>query len=143
MKYEVPKFLERETKFFNFFTFKQLAIAGSLGLTLFILYYIIPRGIFIPLALLSSIATLSLMFLRINGIPLYQLVTELFAFAFNSRKYIWQKRTEPSVPRVKLSNAKKEEKKDNEESALKIASESRIRKLSSKIEMGEDYQNLE
>ncbi len=137
MKYKVPKFLDRETKFFALFTFKQLFIIGAIGLILFIFYYIMPKGLFVLVAIISVFLTFSLMFVNVNGVPLSQLFVEMFHFVFSPKRYVWQKRFEDVIPRVKLGEQKKEtnEKKDRE-AALKLSAESKIRRLSSKIEIG-------
>jgi len=82
MEFKVPKFLERESKFFNLLTFKQLVFAGLIGIFLFILYYIIPKSTFFVLVFVLGGGSLALMAINIEGIPLYQLASHLLNYLF-------------------------------------------------------------
>lgn len=133
MKFKVPKFLDRETKILTFLTFKQLALVGIAGLIVFILYYIIPIGWFFLCAAIIVAIVFSLLFIRIEGIPLAQLITQSFTFITGSKKFMWQKRQDFTP--VKIIE-KQEEKKEEEQAPLKVAPESKLSKLSSKIDLG-------
>ena len=87
MKFKVPKFLERETKILTFLTFKQLALVGLAGLLIFILYYILPRGWFFIVAVIIGGITFSLLIIRVEGIPIGQLVIQSFTFLLGSKKF--------------------------------------------------------
>jgi len=135
MNFKVPKFLERETKFFAFLTFRQLAVVGIVGIILFVLWYLVPKKIFFPLLFIIGGGTFSFLFFRIEGIPLYQLFGQFFGFFVSTKKYIWGKKEIPSP--IKLLKKKREVKKEKEEETLlKVSPESKLRKLSSKIERG-------
>ena len=136
MRYQVPQFLERETKIVGFLTFKQLALFGAIGLGMVILYYILPRALFIIVLIVVGGGSLSLILVRIDGIPLYQLVGRSVGYFFLPRTYIWKKKE--AVAPMKLVSKKKEEeiKEEKQESPLKASPESKIDKLSSKIETG-------
>lgn len=134
MEFKVPKFLERETKFFYFLTFKQLAILGMILLSLFIFYYLIPKTIFVILILLIGGITISLMIISIEEIPLYQLVGNFFIYIFSSKRYIWQRK---SFPIIKLLKKEKKIKEgEREKVILRISPESKLKGLSTKIERG-------
>ena len=134
MRFKMPKFLERETKFFAFLTFKQLAVLGIVGLVLFVLYYIIPRSIFFVLLFVIGGGASALLFIRIEGIPLFRLVGQFFGYFIGPKKFIWRKKELPPIKLLK--EEKKVEKKEKEKGPLKVSPESKLRKLSSKIEMG-------
>jgi len=134
MEFKVPKFLERETKFFYLLTFKQLAILGIILLSLFIFYYLIPKTTFIVLILLTGGITISLMVVRIEDIPLYQLVGNFFTYIFSSKKYIWQRKSFPIIKLLKKE--KKIEGEEKEKVILRISPESKLKGLSAKIERG-------
>ncbi len=135
MNFKVPKFLERETKFFAFLTFRQLAVVGIVGIILFVSWYLVPKKIFFPLLFIIGGGTFSFLFFRIEGIPLYQLFGQFFGFFVSTKKYIWGKKEIPSP--IKLLKKKREVKKEKEEETLlKVSPESKLRKLSSKIERG-------
>jgi len=134
MEFKVPKFLERETKFFYLLTFKQLAILGTILLGLFIFYYLIPKTTFIVLILLIGGITISLMVITIEDIPLYQLVGNFFTYIFSSKKYVWQRKSFPIIKLLKKEKKTGEEEK--EKVILRISPESKFKDLSAKIERG-------
>jgi len=133
MNYKIPKFLERETKFFSFFTFKQLAVIGCIGLALFVLYYIIPRTAFYLLAFFTAIIVLTFTFIRVEGFTLTQIVVQFFGYFIASKKYFWQKKEIMVAPKFREL---KEEKKPVKQEPLRLSPESRIKKLNSQVEMG-------
>ncbi len=135
MTFKVPKFLERETKFFAFLTFRQLAVVGIVGIILFVFYYLVPKKIFFPVLLIGGGGVLALLFVRVEGIALYQLFYQFFGFFISSKKYLWKKR-EILSPIKLLKKEKEVKKEEKEEARLKVSPESRLRKLSSKIERG-------
>jgi hypothetical protein len=134
MKFKVPKFLERETKFFNFLTFKQLAYTGVIGIFLFVLYYIVPRTTFFFLVFILGGGSLALIIITVEGIPLYQLTIHLLNYLFSSRKFIWARKEKPLISLLRKERVEKKEKK--EEAPLRIFPESKLGKLSSQIERG-------
>jgi len=133
MKYKVPKFLERETKFFNIFTFKQLAVLGGVGAALFALYYIVPRGIFYLLLFVAVAVMTAFTFVRIEGFTLTQIIVQFFGYFITSKKYFWRKKEIIATPKFAPT---KEAKKEEKQEPLRLAPESRIKKLSSQVEMG-------
>lgn len=135
MEFKIPKFLERESKFFFFLTFKQLIILGIISLFLFFLYYLLPRSVFFVIVFIIGGASLSLMIISVEGIPLYQLAGDFLNFLFSSKKYIWQRKI---FPIIKLSKKEKEleKKQQRKKIVLKIATNSRLKDLSSRIERG-------
>lgn len=133
MKYKVPKFLERETRFFSFFTFKQLAVIGGVGIILFILYYIVPRSVFFFLLFLAVGIIAAFTFVRVEGFTLTQVLVQFFGFFTSSKRYYWQKKEITASPKIiKRQEVKPEEKQE----PLKLAPEGKIKSLSSQIEMG-------
>ncbi len=133
MRFKVPKFLERETKIFAFLTFKQLAYLGIVGIILFVLYYLLPLSTFVFVLFIVGGGTAALLLFRIEGIPLYHLVGQFFGYFISAKRYIWEKKEKPVIKLLEKEGVKKKEK---EEAPLKVSPESKLRKLSSKIERG-------
>lgn len=133
MNFKVPKFLETEAKIFSFFTFKQLAIIGGIGAVLFVFYYVVPRAAFFFLVILTAIGILSFTVIKIDGFSFGQIVLRFFGYLIGSKKYFWRKK-EATGPLIKLVEEKKEEKKA--EGPLKVSPESKLKNLSSKIDIG-------
>jgi hypothetical protein len=135
MRYKVPKFLEREIRFFNIFTFKQLILVGAGGFLLVILYYIVPKGVFIVSIFIISGVILSLTLIRIEGVSLTKFMIQVFGYFISSRNYFWQKK-EKATPIGPITKIEKGEKKKKGETPLRISPKSRLGKLSSRIDMG-------
>jgi hypothetical protein len=135
MQFKVPKFLEREARIVGSLTFKQLAYFGVAGIILLILWFTLPKSLFIIFFFLIGGGAFSLVFLKIEGVPLINVIPQYFGFLGSARTYIWQKK-ETLTP-IKLVQKPREEKKKTEEASLKVSPESKLRKLSSKIELGE------
>jgi hypothetical protein len=136
-RYKIPKFLEREIKFFNLLTFKQLVILGSIALVLFVLYYIVPKSFFIFLAAITVLTVFSMVAIKVEGVPLPQFLIQSIGFFITSRKYFWQKKELPNpiVKPIKLKRGSEKEE-EKEKGPLRISPGSRLNKLSSKIETG-------
>lgn len=133
MRHKIPKFLERQTKFFNFLTFRQLAVVAGVGLGLLLLYYILPSPIFFGLALVTGGTVFILMFVQLEGMPLGKRLIQFMGFFTGSRTYIWKRRRTSHPIALKEREEKKEKK---EESPLGPMSKSSLHKLSSNVETG-------
>jgi len=133
MKFKVPKFLDRETRIFSFLTFKQLALVGIGVIIIIILYYTVSKGVFFILTFIIIAIVISLLFVRVQGVPLGQIVTQSIGFMFGSKKYMWKK--QENLTPIKIVK-RQEEKKEEEQAPLKVAPESKLGKLSSKIDFG-------
>jgi len=134
MPYKVPKFLEREAHIFGPLTFKHLAYFGIAGVILLILWYTVSRLLFAILFFLVSGAVFSLVFLKIEGVPLIQVIPYYFEFFSSVKTFIWRRKEVLTPIKLVERKEKTEEKKD--EAALKLAPESKLRKLGSKLEIG-------
>jgi len=134
MEFKVPQFLERETKVFSFFTFKQLALVGGVGVFLLILYHIVPRGLFLLLAVVIAGAVFSLLFVRIEGVPLGHLLGQFLGYFLGPKRYSWQKKE--AVSPIKVRKKMPLKKEEELEGPLKISAGSRLEKLISKIDTG-------
>ncbi|MDD5433752.1 MAG: hypothetical protein PHE77_03840 [Candidatus Pacebacteria bacterium] len=131
MQFTVPKFLERESVVAFGLTFKNLAIMAGLGFVLFILYYVLPKVVFVLLAIIVGGAFLASTFIKVGGQTLPQLIGHGFGFLTSSRTYVWDK-NQTQAP-VKL--VKKEVKKiETKGSVLKLAPKSHLSALGAKID---------
>ncbi len=134
MQFKVPKFLEREAHIVGTLTFKQLAFLGIVGIVLFVLYSLLPKGLFLIFFFLIGGGAFALNFIKVEGVPLIQIIPQYFGFLGQARTYIWQKRE--TITPFKLVQKPKKEKKEIGGTPLKVAPESKLRKLSSKLETG-------
>lgn len=134
MRYKVPKFLERETKFFAFLTFKQLVLVGGAALILLALYYILPKSLFFICLFVIIAIIISVVFVRVEGLSLSQLIVQFFGYFVGPKSYIWRRKKITSP--VKLKEKREVKEKEKEEAPLRVSSRGKLQKLSSKIEMG-------
>ncbi len=131
-QYKVPKYLGGGVKIFGPFTFKQFFSMAMLGGGLILLYYIIPHWLFFILIVFLLGGFVSLFFIKIDRVPIVQVVGHLFTYLFSTKLYIWKKKE--IISPIKI--IKKPEEKGDKKIALKIAPKSQIKRLMSKIEIG-------
>ncbi|OIO45475.1 MAG: hypothetical protein AUJ25_01960 [Parcubacteria group bacterium CG1_02_37_13] len=132
MQFTVPKFLERESTIAFGLTFKKLAVMGALGFIIFILWYVLPKALTVMIAIVLTLAFIAGAFVKINGNTLPDLAGYLFRFLLSNRLYTWSKK-ETAAP---IRFVKRVQPKPEGPQALKIAPESRLRSMSSRIEIG-------
>ena len=129
MQFKVPKFLEREPLIIGPLIFKQFLYFGIAALILAYIHFVAPFHIFlICLVFLVGLAA-SLAFLKIEGVPLPEIISQSFGFTFSSKMYLWQKKE--SLKPIKIVPRKKEKKE--KEISLKVSPKSSLRELHSKI----------
>ncbi len=130
MQFTVPKFLEREAIIAFGLTFKSLAILAGLGFILFVLYYVLPKVVFVLVAIVFGGAFLAATFVKVGGQSLPQILFHSFGFLFSNRTYVWGRSRTSSPIRFVKKTVKKAEKR---EAPLKLAPKSQLSALSSKI----------
>jgi len=131
-QYSVPQFIEREAKIIVFLTFKQffyLIIVGFLGYMLFKMFSF-TTALFV--LLLTGGPLLASVFIRIEGQSLTTLLKNYLGFATGGKKYTWKKKE--AIYPMKIIRKKKLEIKE-EKPLLKIAPESQLKKLRTKVEL--------
>jgi len=132
MAYIVPQFIERESKIFGPFTFKQFIFIGIAGGISIVLYFTIKSfALFLILALLLMGGALALAFFKKSGFSLPKLIQNFFIFLTKPKIYLWGRKTIP--PKISKKMVKPEEEKE-EGSPLKIAGKSLLRNLHSLLE---------
>jgi len=136
MQFQVPQFLERETRIAGPLTFRQFLYLGSAGLALFFLYfYLAAKNPF--LFLLATVfligGAVSFAFLTIGGRSLTVVLMNLFNFSFSPRIYLWKKKV---MSPVLIKKEKKAEEVPSRGPALRVVERSQLRQLATKIETG-------
>lgn len=97
MRFQVPQFIETETKLVGPFTFKQFIYVAAGGLIIFLFRYIFSSAFLWVLAsvLVAGIA-LGLAFYKIDGVPLPNYLVSAFSFFVGGKKYFYKKDGESS-----------------------------------------------
>ncbi|MCD6500679.1 PrgI family protein [bacterium] len=134
MQFKVPKFLEQKAKIVGPLTFSQTIYFTVAGMIIVVLYYLLPFFLFLVLAIVIGGAALSLVFVKIENVPLSQVFVQSFSYFLSPRIYLWKKK-EP-LTQIKLVEKKREKKEEEKETPLKISPKSRLKRLASKIEVG-------
>lgn len=134
MQFRVPKFLEMQARIVGPLSFSQTIYFAVAGMILVVLFYLLPLSWFIILAIVIGGAAISLVFVKIENVPLPQLFTQSFGYFLSPRIYLWKKK-EPLTP-IKLVEKKREEKEEEKEAPLRVSPKSRLKRLASKIEIG-------
>ncbi|MEX1064080.1 MAG: PrgI family protein [Candidatus Paceibacterota bacterium] len=92
MRFQVPQFIETETKIVGPFTLKQFLYLASGAALIFILQYAVSFTFLIILGLPIAILALALAFYKIDGMPLPQYILMAFSFMSGTKKYVFSKK---------------------------------------------------
>lgn len=134
MRFILPQFIEYEAKIIGFLTFNQFLYMAMAGGVCFLLYFILPFSFFIIVAIVILIGTASLAFLKIDGRPVPMVLGNMLKFSLFPKIYIWKKK-EISTVATTIKMVKSQSIKDkDEELPLKIAENSRLKKIKTNIE---------
>lgn len=139
MQFQVPQFIERESKIVGPLTFKQFLYLAGAGLVLFLLYFYFAAKNFVLFMLLTFIligVTLSFAFINIGGRPLPAVLLNLLSFSISPKIYLWRKREISPMSPIIIKTEKEEEKPSAPGPIPRIAEKSQLKKLSTKIEIG-------
>jgi len=105
-QYEVPQFIERETRILGPLTMRQFLSVTALGLGLVIIYTQLPFNIFLGAGALVSSVVLPLIFITFNGRPLMSVASSMVTFFFVPQTYIWQRRVTRADGKKFVANQK-------------------------------------
>lgn len=131
MQFQVPQFIETESKIVGPLTLRQfIFIAIGAGMGVFALYFFNLFFAVIFIGIVGS-ATMALAFVKINGRPLMSILKSAFGYYWTPRLYIWQK----EAPKPADSSFKVPEKKSFDPVVLrqKLAFGSSVKNLWEKI----------
>ena len=91
MRFQVPQFIETETKLIGPFTLKQFLWLASGGAILFLFYMILPTYLFFVLAVPIGGLSIALAFVKIHETPLASYFTYGLNYLLNPKQYIFKK----------------------------------------------------
>ena len=138
MQFQVPQFIEYETKIVGPLTFKQFTFLGIAGAFLIVLYFsnILSLSKFLAVAIIIGGATFFLVFWKINGRPLLTVFKNFLTFTGSNKLYLWKRKetfTSFKPLRQKETKGLKTEGKEDE-LPLKIAGKSQLKKTRNQLE---------
>jgi len=109
MRFQVPQFIEVESKIFGPLTLKQfIYLAGGAGL-IFLAYAALPFFIAILLALPIGAFSLALAFKKINNQPFIKAVENALKYSSEAKVYVWKRDSE----KKRAAAARKKEKEES------------------------------
>lgn len=105
MQFQVPQFIETESKVVGPLTLKQfIYVAGAVAIS-FLLYAFVQTWLWVMISLPLISAGITLAFLKINGRPFTTFLVSFFNFYWKPQKFVWQPET-PNLPKTE-SNVQK------------------------------------
>lgn len=132
MEFQIPQFIERETKIVGPLTIKQFGYIAAAGVCSLVLYFYLAEKnlvLFLIITMILIGSALSLAFVQIEGRSLPSVLINFFFFSLSPKIFLWKRKIFP--PKI----IKEEEKeKTEEEPLLKISKKSHLEKLSFQIE---------
>jgi len=126
MRFQVPQFIEVESKIFGPLTLKQFIFLAGGGGIIFILYAILPFWLMIIFGIPFGILAFALAFYKVNEQPFIKVMESAFNFLLSAKIYVWKK-TPPEKKIVK--EIKKEDAKGEEEIYVPKLTESKLKDL--------------
>ena len=92
MKYTVPQFIEYETKIVGPFTFGQFVFVGMTAAVCFVLYFILPKIVFLFAVAIIMPAAFVMALLKVGGRPVPVVLMSFLKFNVGAKMYIWKKK---------------------------------------------------
>ena len=91
MRFQVPQFIESETKAIGPLTFVQAAWLGIGGFLIFIAFTILPLIAAVLLALVLAPVAVALAFMKVNDVPLITYVVKYISYLINPKQYRYRR----------------------------------------------------
>ncbi len=107
MKFQVPQFIETETKLIGPFTLKQFLWLASGGSIIFLLFLTVPPLLFFIVAFPIGGLFTALAFVKINETPLMNYVVYGISYLLNPKKYVFKKEEEQELQEIIISDSQK------------------------------------
>lgn len=136
MEFSIPQFIEMETKIVGPFTWRQFIFLGGAGIIIFFLYFILSNFyLFLVIAFILTVLAFGFALIKIGDRPLLSVLISFVFFNISSKVYIWRRKQ--TEPRLVYKKEKIKAKKEKAEPAvlLKITKQSRLKDLSTQIEL--------
>lgn len=107
MKFQVPQFIETETKLIGPFTLKQFLWLASGGALIFFLFLTLNKFIFFMVAIPIGATSAALAFVKINETPLVSYILYGINYFLNPKQYIFKKEEEKELQEIIISDESK------------------------------------
>ena len=140
MEFPVPQFIEMETKIVGPFTWRQFLFVGGAGTIIFFLYFVLKNLqvsflVFVIIAIILGVLAFALAFVKVGGRPIPTVLISFITYSVSSKIYLWRKKPIESVLVYKKEKVVLKKEKPEERSTLMVTGKSRLRELSSQVEL--------
>ena len=130
MRYQVPQFIEVESKIFGPLTLKQfIYLAGGAGISV-VLFSFLPKFLAIIISAPVVIFSMALAFYKVNNRPFIYFVESALKYFIGSKLYIWKK-----IPK-KIQ--KEQEADDNFSVFIPKLSQSKLKEMTWNLDIKEN-----
>lgn len=130
-QYPIPQFIEAEGKIAFFLSFKQFFYLVGAGVAVFMLYYILPTGLFYIVAFAVGAGGVALAFVTINGVPILNYLLSSIGFSMGGKDYTWKKKESP----YPFKSIKRAQIKKIDQGPVLQAQVSQLKKLKTNVDM--------
>lgn len=114
MRFQIPQFIEVESKIFGPLTLKQfIFLAGGAGI-IFVLYTILPFFLTVLLGIPIASLVVGLAFYKINNQPFIKVLENGFRHLTSAKVYVWNRAKEEKKKKI----SQKEKNASSQESQL-------------------------
>ena len=124
MLINVPQYIDVEDKIAGPLTAKQLGWVIGLGITLLVMWNMLPKVLFFIIGIPLSITFLAFAFYKPYGQPLGNFVIFGILYFFRPKVYFWQRTPQKNIPskqKTKAEESRPPEKKLDAESIMDLA----------------------
>ena len=102
-QYQVPQFIDTETKIVGPLTLKQFLYIGVASLISFFLFFILQIWLWFIITAILGVAAAALAFIKFNGRPLPVIVISMVTYFWKPRMYLWQREeVSPKLTGIRL-----------------------------------------
>ena len=136
MKFQIPQFIERETRIVGPLTFRQAGTLAAPIPVLFILFFMrIPLTIFLFIAVISEGMAVAAAIIKIGGKILPMALMDVFFFMIRPRTYVWKRgNTKLTLHDVAFEPPKRKKGEPEPKPAFELTRTSKIFLLSTKVQ---------
>lgn len=133
MRFQVPQFIEHESKVIGPFTFRQFIYLAVPGAFAFFLYFLVPVSLFLIGTVLLGLIGFALAFLKPSGKSLPELLLSFWGYSISPKTYIWE---EGAARKSKGASGEYTRTAEQEAiaSQVQLGTQSRIKNLGTQIE---------
>lgn len=131
MQFQVPQFIEQESKIIGPLTFRQftfIALAAGSG---FALFFVLPFGMFLVAAIVLGFSAIMLAFVKVGPKTMPEVLLNMFSYGVSTKTYFWRA-TRKGIP-IKAVQAYVAPDEEIAESKVKLVKTSKIKELGDTI----------